>query len=124
MTGLPIREWCDALGISQAALARKAGMAPAVLSDYARGRRNPTLRSIEAIARALGRLPWELLRGPLPGEGLPTEEEARVANLSWFQRLTPSQKARAVETSRRFTSRAQAFARARRRRRGRGAPRA
>jgi len=113
VTKLPIRDWCDALGISQAALARRAGMTAAVVSDYARGRRNPTLRSIAALARALARAPWEFLRGPLPGEGLPTEDEARAANLSWFRRLTPSQRVRAAETSRRLALRAEAFARKR-----------
>ena len=111
MSGLPVREWCDALGMTQAALARRAGMTPSVLSDYARGRRNPTLRSICALARALRREPWEFLRGPLPGEGLPTEDEGRSSNLAWFQRLSPSQKARAVETGRRFALRAGEFAR-------------
>lgn len=111
MARLPIREWCDALGIAQAALATRAGMTPAVISDYARGRRNPTLRSLEALARAIGRAPWEFLRGPLPGEGLPTEEEARAENVEWFQRLTPSQRARAAEGSRRFAQRARAYAR-------------
>lgn len=120
MARLPIREWCDALGITQAALARRAGLAPAVLSDYARGRRNPTLTSIEAIARALRRAPWELLRGPLPGEGLPTEDESRLANITWFRRLTPTQKARAVENNRRFILAVQKFARARNRTRARG----
>jgi len=110
---LPIREWCDALGMTQTALARRAGITAAVISDYARGRRNPTLRSIAALARALERAPWEFLRGPLPGEGLPSEDEARAANLSWFRRLTPSQKARAAETSRRLVQRATAFARKR-----------
>ncbi len=118
MSTLPIAAWCDALGITQNAWARKAGLAPAVVSDYARGRRNPTLRSIEALARAVDRAPWELLRGPCPGEGLPSEEEARAANLRWFGGLTPSEKAGAVERSRRFALRAQAFARARGIRRG------
>ena len=99
---MPIAAWCDALGITQAALARRAGVTPSVVSEYARGGRNPTLKTISAFARALDRTPWEFLRGPLPGEGLPTEEEAREANVAWFRRLTPSQKARASETSRKM----------------------
>lgn len=111
MVRLPIQDWCDALGITQSVLARRAGITASVISDYARGRRNPTLKSISALAKAIGRESWEFLRGPLPNEGLPTEDEARVANLEWFKKLTPSQKARAAETSRKMALRAQAFAR-------------
>jgi transcriptional regulator with XRE-family HTH domain len=111
MEKLPIADWCDALGMSQVTLARRAGITPSVLSDYSRGRRNPTLKSLSAIAEALGRAPWEFLRGPLPGEGLPTEQEARAENLAWFRKLTPSQKARAAETSRKMVLRASAFTR-------------
>ena len=111
MLKLPIQDWCDALGITQAALARRAGITPSVISDYARGRRNPTVKSLAVLARALARQPWEFLRGPLPGEGLPTEAEAREANLAWFRKLTPSQKARAAETSRKMALRASTFAR-------------
>ena len=111
MVKLPIPEWCDALGITQMALARKAGIAASVLSDYARGRRNPTLKSLSALAKALGRTPWEFLRGPLPGEGLPSEEEAREENLAWFRKLTPSQRALAAEASRKMALRAKAHAR-------------
>jgi transcriptional regulator with XRE-family HTH domain len=113
MLKLPIQDWCDALGISQAALAKRAGMTASVVSDYARGRRNPTVKSLAALARALAREPWEFLRGPLPGEGLPSEEEAREANITWFRKLTPSQKARASETSRKMALRASAYARQR-----------
>jgi len=111
MTKLPIPEWCDALGLTQAALARKSGISAAEVSDYARARRNPTLKTITVLAQALGRAPWEFLRGPLPGEGLPSEDEARAANVAWFRRLTPSQKARAAATSRKMALRAQAYAR-------------
>jgi transcriptional regulator with XRE-family HTH domain len=120
MTKLPVREWCDALGMTQAALGRRAGMDPAVISDYARGLRNPTLQTIAALARAIDREPWEFVRGPLPGEGLPSEQEAREENIAWFRRLTPTQKARAAESSRRFARRALQFARARKPPRARG----
>ena len=90
MDKLPVLDWCDALGITQAALARRAGITAPVISDYVHGRRNPTLKTISVLARALGRSPWEFLRGPLPGEGLPSESEARAANVAWFQKLTPS----------------------------------
>jgi transcriptional regulator with XRE-family HTH domain len=117
---LPIREWCDALGTTQAALGRRAGLAPAVISDYVRGHRNPTLQTIEALARAIDRQAWEFLRGPLPGEGLPSEAEARQQNIDWFRRLPPSRKARAAESSRRFARRAMEFARSRGLARARG----
>jgi transcriptional regulator with XRE-family HTH domain len=110
MFELPIKDWCDALGMSQAALAKRADITASVVSDYARGRRNPTIKSLAALARAIAREPWEFLRGPLPGEGLPTEAEAREANVEWFRKLTPSQKARASETSRRMALRASTFA--------------
>jgi transcriptional regulator with XRE-family HTH domain len=113
MDTLPIPEWCDALGLAQSALARRAGLTESVVSDYVRGRRNPTLKSISALAKSIGREPWEFLRGPRPGEGLQTEDEARAANLLWFRALTPSQKARAAETSRTMALRAQAHARER-----------
>lgn len=111
MIKLPIPAWCDALGIAQGALARRAGITASVVSDYVRGHRNPTLKSLSALAKAIGREPWEFLRGPLPSEGLPTEDEARAANVEWFRTLTPSQKARAAETSRKMALRASSFAR-------------
>ena len=105
MVSLPIRAWCDALNLTQVELARRAGLPAPVLSDYARGKRNPTLRSIEALAKALGREPWEFLKGPRPGEGLPTDEESREQNLAWFSRLTPSQKERVSELDREYLDR-------------------
>jgi transcriptional regulator with XRE-family HTH domain len=111
MDKLPIVAWCDALGLAQGALARRAGLTESVVSDYVRGRRNPTLKTIAALSRAVGRAPWEFLRGPLPGEGLPTADESRAANIAWFSKLTPTQKARAAETSRKMALRASAFAR-------------
>jgi transcriptional regulator with XRE-family HTH domain len=71
MAKLPIEDWCDAVGIAQVALARRAGITSSVLSDYSRGRRNPTLKSISALAKAIGREPWEFLRGLSPAKGFP-----------------------------------------------------
>lgn len=68
-----------------------------MISDYARGKRNPTLRTIEALAKALDREPWQLLKGPKPGEGLPTEDESRRENIAWFSRFSPTQKIMAIE---------------------------
>ena len=104
MVSLPIQSWCKTLGLSQAALGRAVGLTPGVISDYARGRRNPTLRTIEALGRALGREPWEILKGPSQG-WLPTEQEARIQNLAWFSRFGPSEKIRAAESDRAFRKR-------------------
>lgn len=88
-----------------AAIAKRAGMALPQLSDYARGRRNPTLRTLTAIAQALDIEAWELLRGPLPGQGLPTRAEAIEENIRWFQGLGPSQKLRAAQAQARARTR-------------------
>lgn len=106
MVRLPLKAWCDALGLSFAELSRRSGVAAPAVSDYARGKRNPTLRNIEALARALEIPAWKLLKGPDPGEGLPTEEESRRANVEWFSRLPPSQRLRAAEDASRFVARA------------------
>ncbi|MBI4229598.1 MAG: helix-turn-helix transcriptional regulator [Planctomycetes bacterium] len=106
MPRLPVDDWCSALGLAQSAWARLAGIPPPVLCDLARGRRNPTLRTIGRLAEAIRREPWELLRGPRPGEGLPTEEEALRENLAWLSSLTPRARARAAEGSARFVRRA------------------
>lgn len=110
MVRIPVKDWCDALGITQMALSRRAGVTASAVSDYAHGRRNPTLKNLSALAKALDRTPEEFLRGPLPGEGLPSEDEARAANLAWFRKLSPSQKARAGESSRKMALRGMAFA--------------
>lgn len=41
--------------------------------------------------------------------GLPSEDEARRANIAWFSRLTPTQKAIASEMDRRMIERAWRF---------------
>jgi transcriptional regulator with XRE-family HTH domain len=111
MEKVPIHAWCDARGLSLTELARQAHLPLPAVSDYARGKRNPTLRSIAALASALEVPCWVLLRGPEPGEGLPSAQEARQANLDWFRSLTPSQRVRAAEANRRFAHRASLFAR-------------
>ena len=105
MLSVPLKAWSDALGISYTDLAARSGVALPQLSAYARGRRNPTLRSLAAIARALGIEVWELLRGPLPGQGLPDRGAALRDNIRWFQRLGPSQKLRAQQANRRVGAR-------------------
>lgn len=50
-----------ALGLSQEELADAARVARSYMSDVERGARNPTLRVVERIARALGVSPGDLL---------------------------------------------------------------
>jgi transcriptional regulator with XRE-family HTH domain len=52
-------------GLSQAALARRAGMQASVLSAYEHGRRQPSVAALARIARAGG---LELDMAPLPDE--------------------------------------------------------
>ncbi len=105
MVAIPVRSWCDVKGLTLTALARRAGIALPVVSDYARGKRNPTLRSLQALADVLNVPLWKFLKGPEPGEGLPSEEELRAQNLAWFGSLTPTQRLRAAEAHRRFVAR-------------------
>lgn len=56
-----LRAFRKAKGMSQSDLARVAGLGKAYISDIERQLRNPTIDSVERLARALGREPWELL---------------------------------------------------------------
>ncbi|GEM_PF-6500872 len=40
---------------------------------------------------------------------LPTEDEARLANIAWFSRLTPTQKIQSIEQDLRFRERLAGF---------------
>src|SRR5688572_8221447 len=51
--GLAIKNWRGKSGISQEELAWRAGLHRSYLADIERGTRNPSLRSIEKLARAL-----------------------------------------------------------------------
>jgi transcriptional regulator with XRE-family HTH domain len=59
--GLRIRELRQAKGISQEALADKAGLDRTYISSIERGKRNVSLLNIELLAKALGVKPHQLL---------------------------------------------------------------
>jgi transcriptional regulator with XRE-family HTH domain len=52
--GEAIRQGRSVLGISQGELAERAGLHRTYVSDLERGARNPSIESIEKLARALG----------------------------------------------------------------------
>lgn len=56
-----LRTFRKAKNMSQSDLARAAGIGKAYISDIERQLRNPTIDSVERLAMALGREPWELL---------------------------------------------------------------
>jgi transcriptional regulator with XRE-family HTH domain len=60
-----IRQIREARGLSQLALARKAGMNPKYLSQIENGWRAPGLKSLDRLATALD-LSIDELRGPTP----------------------------------------------------------
>jgi transcriptional regulator with XRE-family HTH domain len=51
------------LGISQAVLARRAGLSPGYIGDVEIGRKFPSPTKLEAIAKVLGLRPFRLLMG-------------------------------------------------------------
>jgi len=52
----------DAAGLTQEALAERAGMSQQYISDLERGKRNPTVVTLYELAQALGVGPVELVR--------------------------------------------------------------
>lgn len=62
LLGTNVRRARKVKGLSQEELALEAGMKRSYLSDLERGTRNPTVRALGRIARALGVEPGELLR--------------------------------------------------------------
>jgi transcriptional regulator with XRE-family HTH domain len=61
--GSTVRELRKLKGLSQEKLAFEVGMDLTSINEIENGRRNPTLRTIIRIARALGVKPDELLSG-------------------------------------------------------------
>src|SRR5215208_1047386 len=51
--GISVKIWRSRLGISQEELAGRAGLHRTYVSDIERGARNPSLESIDKLARAL-----------------------------------------------------------------------
>jgi|Deesub1362A_J573_1020465.scaffolds.fasta_scaffold00029_129 repressor LexA len=62
--GETIRRLREEMGLSQRALARKAGISSQYLSDIEVGRTSPSLKSLEKIATALQSPPGRLLQTP------------------------------------------------------------
>ena len=61
--GRRVRELRNASGLSQEAFAAKCGLDRTYISGIERGRRNVSLRNIQVIAKALGILLSELMKG-------------------------------------------------------------
>ena len=59
--GKNVRHWRKERGLSQEELAHRAQLHPTYVSGIETGHRNPTLRVIERIAKALQVAPAELL---------------------------------------------------------------
>lgn len=59
-----IREAREAKGLSQAQLAKRAGMVPSAISHFETGSRLPSLQSLDKLAAALLLSPGELLGDP------------------------------------------------------------
>lgn len=60
--GENVRKERLAHGLTQQELAGRLEMERSYLSELERGRRNPTVRVLGALAQALGVEPWELLK--------------------------------------------------------------
>ena len=60
--GENVRKERLARGLTQQELAGRLEMERSYLSELERGRRNPTVRVLGALAQALGVEPWELLK--------------------------------------------------------------
>jgi transcriptional regulator with XRE-family HTH domain len=74
--GRNVRRLREEAGTSQEEVAFRAGLNRAYLSDVERGARNPTVRVVGRLAKALGVEPAELFRSPsdrptrkAPGQG-------------------------------------------------------
>lgn len=73
-----LRGWRAAKGLSQQALADRAGSTQAAISQLERGRRVPTLRTLGRLAAALELEPAQLL-GPVAATSLTRQVADRVA---------------------------------------------
>jgi transcriptional regulator with XRE-family HTH domain len=62
LLGENVRRQRKAKGLSQEELALDAGMKRSYLSDLERGTRNPSVRAVERLAKALDLEPSELLK--------------------------------------------------------------
>jgi transcriptional regulator with XRE-family HTH domain len=62
--GRNVREHRKRRGLSQEQLALETEMKRSYVSDLERGTRNPSVRAVERLAKALSVEPWELLQPP------------------------------------------------------------
>ena len=61
--GRNVRRRRDARELTQEMLAEKSGLDPTYISDIERGRRNPGIKNVARLARALGLSTAELCKG-------------------------------------------------------------
>ena len=61
--GLNVRKHREAREFTQEKLAEKSGLDPTYISDIERGRRNPGIKNVARLARALGLTTSELCQG-------------------------------------------------------------
>lgn len=64
MDGKRVAALRNAAGLTQVALAMRAGLDPSLVSRIERGSANPTLSTVEALAQALGVTVADLLAEP------------------------------------------------------------
>jgi len=86
-----VRRFMQARGDSQASLAQRAGVSQRAIGDlmtYGRGHfKNPTVRTIDAIAGAYSIAPWALLLPDFPAD--PVLLESASSLLGTFLQLEP-----------------------------------
>lgn len=96
--GENIRKYRKAKGLTQTELAKKLGTTQFVITNYERGRNNPTAAKLPEIAKALG-VPLEALYGmsepeePIENVGSGSRREMQMQKI--FRELPPA-KQRAV----------------------------
>ena len=61
--GLNVRKHREAREFTQEKLAEKSGLDPTYISDIERGRRNPGIKNVARLAKALGLTTSELCQG-------------------------------------------------------------
>lgn len=61
--GLNVRQHREAREFTQEKLAEKSGLDPTYISDIERGRRNPGIKNVAKLAKALGLTTAELCKG-------------------------------------------------------------
>ena len=61
--GRNVRQQRDAKTFTQEKLAEKSGLDPTYISDIERGRRNPGIKNVAKLAKALGLSTAELCKG-------------------------------------------------------------